>query len=172
MDSMTLTGMLPGSRIESLDTLKTLPAGSVVLRRSHTQPYFRTAWTLTVLDAETRYWASSSWRAQPSDEDLFEGAMETMILLYRPREEFAVGLLDGNGRLQRAAPMTHPGTLDDAKGSFQGSPPPTRCRRSSTGSTRVPGRFTKATEPSSWLRTPPAHRLLPGALSRLQRKAG
>lgn len=114
-NSITLAGMLPGSSIHSLDDLKTLPAGSVVLRRSRAQPYFRTAWTLTILDAETRYWTSASWRAEHSDEDMFSDAMETMIVLYRPREEFAVGLLDGNGWLENQPPLTSPVTLDDAK---------------------------------------------------------
>ena len=114
-NSMTLAGMLPGSPIGSLEDLKTLPEHSVVLRRSGAQPYFRTAWTLSILDAETRYWTSSSWRAQHSDEDMFNDAMETMTVLYRPREEFAVGLLDGNGMLVSAPPLTPVGTLADAK---------------------------------------------------------
>lgn len=113
--SMTLAGMLPGSPVHSLEDLKTLPEHTVVLRRSRAQPYFRTAWTLSIPDTDIRYWTSSTWRAHHSDEDMFSDAMETMIVLYRPREEFAVGLLDGNSMLVSAPPLTPPGTLADAK---------------------------------------------------------
>lgn len=114
MNQMTLAGMLPGTPIRSVDELKTLPAHSVALRRSGAQPHFRTAWTLTVLDAETRYWSSSSWRAQHTDEVLFTDAIETMIVLYRPAEEFAIGFLNGNGFVEPAAPMQLLPTLQAA----------------------------------------------------------
>lgn len=114
MNQMTLAGMLPGTPIRSLDELKNLPEHTVVLRRSGAQPSFRTAWTLTVLDAQTRYWSSASWRAQHSDEDLFNDAIESMVILYRPLETFAIGLLDGAGYVERAAPMEPFPTLEEA----------------------------------------------------------
>lgn len=114
MNRMTLAGMLPGTPVRSVDELNSLPAHSVVLRRSTTQPHFRTAWTLTVLDPGNRYWSSSSWLVRHSDEDMLAGAAETMILLYRPVESFAIGLLDGHGSIEMAAPMEAFETLGGA----------------------------------------------------------
>lgn len=115
MNDRNLAGMLPGTPICSLDELKNLPAHTVVLRRSGTQPSFRTAWTLTVLDDETRYWSSSSWRAKHSDEDLFTGAIEAMVLLYRPLEQFGIGLLSEGGWIADQSNVALYGTIDEAQ---------------------------------------------------------
>lgn len=84
--------MLPGTVVPSLDELTALPHHSVVLRRSDVQPYFRTAWTLTIMFRE-RTWHSSNWRAVLTDEDMFNGAQEPIIVLYKPIEQFGIGSL-------------------------------------------------------------------------------
>jgi hypothetical protein len=118
MSLWNLAEMLPGTPIRSLDELKNLPAHTVVLRRSGAQPSFRTAWTLTVLDAENRYWSSSSWRAQHSDEDLFKDAIEAMVLLYRPLEQFGIGLLNEAGHVADQSNVALYGTLGDAQNAI------------------------------------------------------
>ncbi|HEX9086971.1 MAG TPA: hypothetical protein VF867_05545, partial [Arthrobacter sp.] len=78
---LTPPGMLPGSKLSSLAELVLLPEHSVVLRRSHVQPFFRTAWTLGLKPDGTRAWASAGWRSEPTDEELFDGAKEVMVVL-------------------------------------------------------------------------------------------
>jgi hypothetical protein len=93
--------------------------------------------------------SSASWRAQHTDEDLFNDAIESVEFLYRPHEGFAVGLLDGAGAIEAAAPMDGPcSTLDCARRPFPGSPRTIRWRRSFTGLTADSGLSTKANEPS------------------------
>lgn len=99
MSSLIPPGMLPGANILTQAELVLLPEGSVVLRRSHAQPYFRTAWTLRLRHNGTRLWQSAAWQSEPSDEEFFDGAKEVMVLLYRPVEHFGIGLLDGDGRI-------------------------------------------------------------------------
>lgn len=101
----SVTGMLPGTPIETLEELAALPQYSVVLVRSEMQPYFRTAWTLSILYGE-RTWHSASWRATPTDEDLFGCAKEPVILLYKPLEQFGVGSLYEKGWLDSRKPVT------------------------------------------------------------------
>lgn len=84
--------------IESLEELASLPQYSVVLVRSTIQSNFRTAWTLSIIDG-TRSWHSSSWRAQPSDEELFDATDEPIILLYKPLEQFGIGTRRDDGWL-------------------------------------------------------------------------
>jgi hypothetical protein len=94
--------MLPGTALKSVEDLKVLPAYSVVLVRSHVQPYFRTAWTLTHMEEHgIRFWSSAGWRAELSDEDLFAGAKEAPVLLYRPDERFGIGPLNEAGWIPR-----------------------------------------------------------------------
>lgn len=89
--------MLPGSTIPSLAELASLPEHSVVLRRSHVQMYFRTAWTLRILPGGTRAWTSAGWASEPTDEEMLDGAKEAMVVLYRPAERFGIGLLNAAG---------------------------------------------------------------------------
>ncbi|GAA4033232.1 hypothetical protein GCM10023063_15880 [Arthrobacter methylotrophus] len=101
----SVAGMLPGTTIETLEELAALPKHSVVLVRSETQPYFRTAWTLSIIYG-VRTWHSSSWRADPSDKELFDGAKEPIILLYKPLEQFGIGSLYEKGWLDSHKPVT------------------------------------------------------------------
>jgi hypothetical protein len=109
----SVTGMLPGTPIETLEELTALPHHSVVLVRSETQPYFRTAWTLSILYG-VRTWHSSSWRADPSDKELFAGAKEPIILLYQPLEQFGIGSLYEKGWLDSHQPVTVHASLAEA----------------------------------------------------------
>lgn len=109
----SVTGMLPGTPIETLEELAALPKYSVVLVRSQMQPYFRTAWTLSILYGE-RTWHSASWRATPTDEDLFGCAKEPVILLYKPLEQFGVGSLADQGWLDSHKPIEIHDTLPAA----------------------------------------------------------
>lgn len=107
-----VTGMLPGTPIESLEELSSLPHYSVVLVRSRVQPYFRTAWTLSIVYGR-RTWHSALWRASPSDDELFEGAVEPAILLYKPLEQFGIGKINDQGWLDNRQPVVeHPTYLD------------------------------------------------------------
>lgn len=103
--SETLTEMLPGTEILTFSQLTELPEHSVVLRRSEVQPYFRTAWTLGIINGR-RYWSSSSWRYEPDDLEILAGAMEPPILLYRPVEQFGIGTLREAGWLDLRVPVT------------------------------------------------------------------
>jgi hypothetical protein len=105
--------MLPGTPVETLEELATLPQYSVVLVRSEMQPYFRTAWTLSIIYG-VRTWHSSSWRADPSDQELFNGAKEPIILLYKPLEQFGVGSLREQGWLDSHKPVAVHGSLPEA----------------------------------------------------------
>lgn len=94
----TSAHMIPGTPLQSASDLSVLPAHSVVLVRSEIRPSFRTAWTLTVMeDLGLRYWSSASWRARPTDEELFAYALEAPVLLYRPDERFDIGPLSEEG---------------------------------------------------------------------------
>lgn len=84
--------------IESLEDLASLPQYSVVLVRSTIQSNFRTAWTLSIIEGK-RSWHSSSWRAQPTDAELFDGTDEPIILLYKPLEQFGIGTRRDDGWL-------------------------------------------------------------------------
>lgn len=105
--------MLPGTAIGSLEELAGLPKYSVVLVRSETQPYFRTAWTLSIIYG-VRTWHSSSWWADPSDKELFDGAKEPIILLYKPLELFEVGSLYEKGWLDSYKPVAVHASLPEA----------------------------------------------------------
>jgi hypothetical protein len=105
MSDAPVMDTLPGTQVGSLDELAALPKYSVVLVRSKMQPYFRTAWTLSIICGE-RTWHSSSWRATPTDEELFGGAQESIILLYKPLEQFGVGSLFDKGWLDSKKPVT------------------------------------------------------------------
>lgn len=109
----SVTGMLPGTPVETLEELAALPQYSVVLVRSEMQPYFRTAWTLSIIYGE-RTWHSASWRATPTDEDLFGGAKEPIILLYKPLEQFGVGKRRDDGWLDIHGAIQVFGALPDA----------------------------------------------------------
>ncbi|WP_227471678.1 hypothetical protein [Paenarthrobacter sp. YJN-5] len=109
----SVTGMLPGTPIESLEELAALPQYSVVLVRSEVQPHFRTAWTLSIIYG-VRTWHSSSWRADPSDQELFDGAKEPIILLYKPLEQFGIGSLYEKGWLDSHKPVTVHDSLPQA----------------------------------------------------------
>lgn len=85
--------------IESLEELASLPQYSVVLVRSTIQSNFRTAWTLSIIDGK-RIWCSSSWRAQPSDAELFGATDEPIILLYKPLEQLGIGTRRDDGWLE------------------------------------------------------------------------
>lgn len=112
--------MIPGTVLTSADDLKVLPQYSVVLVRSHGQPFFRTAWTLTVMeDLGLRYWSSAGWRAQLSDEELFGCAQEAPVLLYRPDERFGIGPLNEAGWVPRdEEEITVYASLTDASGAL------------------------------------------------------
>jgi hypothetical protein len=112
--------MLPGTALVSADDLKVLPAYSVVLVRSHGQPYFRTAWTLTVMeDLGLRYWSSAGWRAQLSDEDLIGCAKEAPVLLYRPDERFGIGPLNRAAGSPRREDITVYASLPEAQAALE-----------------------------------------------------
>jgi hypothetical protein len=113
MTDAPVLGMLPGTPLESLDDLAALPKYSVVLVRSEMQPYFRTAWTLSIIYG-VRTWRSSSWRADPSDKELFNGAKEPIILLYKPLEQFGIGSLYEKGWLASHKPVAVHGSLPEA----------------------------------------------------------
>lgn len=104
MTDAPVLDMLPGTQIESLDELAALPQYSVVLVRSEMQPYFRTAWTLSIIYG-VRTWHSSSWRADPSDKELFNGAKEPIILLHKPLEQFGIGSQFEKGWLDSHRPV-------------------------------------------------------------------
>lgn len=108
-----VAGMPPGTVIETLEELSALPGHSVVLVRSEMQPHFRTAWTLSIIYG-VRTWHSSSWRADPSDKELFSGAKEPIILLYKPLEQFGIGSLYEKGWLDSHKPVTIHGSLPAA----------------------------------------------------------
>ncbi|HEX9087716.1 MAG TPA: hypothetical protein VF867_09340, partial [Arthrobacter sp.] len=81
----------------------------------HVQPFFRTAWTLGLKPDGTRAWASAGWRSEPTDEELFDGAKEVMVVLYRPHEQFGIGLLNEAGWVADQAKVVAYAGLDDAK---------------------------------------------------------
>lgn len=113
MSEPSVTDMLPGTTIGSLNELAALPQYSVVLVRSEIQPYFRTAWTLSIIYG-VRTWHSASWRAEPTDDELFGGAKEPIILLYRPLEQFGVGKRRDDGWLDIHGAIPTFGTLPEA----------------------------------------------------------
>ncbi|ACL42252.1 hypothetical protein Achl_4301 (plasmid) [Pseudarthrobacter chlorophenolicus A6] len=112
MTEVLLHEKLPA--IESLEELASLPQYSVVLVRSTIQTNFRTAWTLSIIDG-TRSWHSSSWRAQPTDGELFGSTDEPIILLYKPLEQFGIGTRRDDGWLDIHGNIDAFDTLDAAR---------------------------------------------------------
>lgn len=113
MEQLT-ADMLPGTAIASFQELAALPRHSVVLVRSTIQQDFRTAWTLSVING-TRSWHSSSWRAEPTDSDLFGATDEPIILLYKPLEQFGIGTRRDDGWLDIHGTIDTFNTLDEAQ---------------------------------------------------------
>lgn len=118
MSEAPVRDMLHGTEIGTLDELAALPQYSVVLVRSKVQPDFRTAWTLSIIYG-TRTWHSASWRADPSDRELFENADEPIILLYKPLEQFGIGTQFEKGWLDSKKPVTVYGSLAAAVGALE-----------------------------------------------------
>lgn len=81
------------------------------------QPYFRTAWTLTSVEG-LRFWNSGSWRTQPNDEELFGAAMEPIILLYKPLEQFGIGSRRDDGWLDVHGNIKIFNSLEEAQGKL------------------------------------------------------